>query len=271
MKKMLILALMCLPFALRSQTAEQFKARYDNQVRSVGPGGVGVEYLLDQWSAAYPDDTRMLEGKFSCYLEKARSEEIQIIPSERYLGRKPVLTLKDSLGRNVNYYQVPVFNDSLFRMSQSSIDKAIVLSPENLKFRLEKISALASYEKDSPDMAATAVLDLVDYDAGRRPAWTFDGAAVSRADFESAIQEFCVLFYRTGSPNSYEAFRILSERMMKANPKNTLFVDNLGTYWLIARRDFKKAGKYYKKALKINPEDAVASANLDIIAKNKQK
>ena len=103
------------------------------------------------------------------------------------------------------------------------------------------------------------------------PGWTFDGQAVSREEFESAVQEYCFLFYRTGSPNSYESFRILSERMLRQNPKNTLFLNNLGAYWQVARHDDKKAAKYYKKVLKLNPGDESATANMKIIEKNKHK
>ena len=59
--------------------------------------------------------------------------------------------------------------------------------------------------------------------------------------------------------------------MLKLNPKSTLFMNNLGAYWQVARRDDKKAAKYYKKVLKLAPGDETAKANLAIIEKNKQK
>lgn len=260
-----------LSLGANAQTAAQFKEKYDRQVRSVGAAGVGVEYILDRWEAAYPDDTDMLEGCFNYYLAKSRSEEVQRIDAERYLGQKPVVTLKDSLGRNVNYFTVPVFSDSLFRLSQKSIDRAIELAPDALVYRFDKISALSAYEKDSPDMAATAMLDLIDYDSAEHPRWMFEGEPVSREDFEAAVQDYCYLFYRTGSVNSYESFRILSERMLKLNPKSTLFLNNMGVYWQVAKRDDKKAAKYYKKVLKLNPGDESAAANMKIIERNKHK
>ncbi|MBR0175627.1 MAG: hypothetical protein IJQ22_09030 [Bacteroidales bacterium] len=271
MKKLMAIILSAVCLGATAQTAEQFKEKYERQVRSVGADGVGVEYILGRWSDAFPDDTRMLEARFNYYLAKSRSEKVEIVDAERYLGQKPVLSLKDSLGKKVNYFTVPVFNDSLFRISQKSIDRAIELAPDALVYRLDKIGALAAYEKDSPDMAATAMLDLIDYDSTVHPGWTFDGQAVSREEFESAVQEYCFLFYRTGSPNSYESFRILSERMLRQNPKNTLFLNNLGAYWQVARHDDKKAAKYYKKVLKLNPGDESATANMKIIEKNKHK
>lgn len=271
MRKALMIILVMMSLSATAQTSSQFKERFDRQVRSVGVAGVGVEFILDKWGAAYPEDTDMLEGRFSYYLAKSRSEEVQKIDAEKYLGQRPVLTLKDSLGKNVNYFTVPVFDDSLFRISQKNIDRAIELAPDALAYRFDKISALAAYEKDSPDMAATAMLNLIDYDAARHPDWIFKGEKVSRQDFESAVQEYCYLFYKTGSANSYESFRILSERMLKESPGNVYFLNNLGAYWQVARHDDKKAAKYYKKVLKLNPGDESATANMKIIEKNKRK
>ena len=253
------------------QTAERFKERYDRQIRLTGKDGAGVEYILDQWGEAFPDDCAMLEGKYFYYYTKSKSQEIQPMKVERYLGEKPILSLKDSLGAKVNYVTVPQYDDSLFRMSQQFIDRAIELAPKELLYRFDKISALAAYEKESPDMAATAMLDLIDYDASTHPAWTYEGREVGREEFVDAVQEYCFLFYHTGSTNSYESFRLLSEKMLKLNPKSTLFMNNLGAYWQVARRDDKKAAKYYKKVLKINPKDETALSNFAIIEKSKHK
>lgn len=263
--------LCCCCLTAMGQSAEQFKEKYDRQVRLTGQDGVGVEYILEKWGEAYPDDCEMLEGKYKYYFVKSKSEQIQAIDAERYLGEKPVLSLKDSLGKKVNYFMVPQYDDSLFLISQKCIDRAIELSPEALIYRFDKITALASYEKESPDMAATAMLDLIDYDASAHPAWTYAGAEVPREDFISAVQEYCYMFYHIGSPSSYESFRTLSEKMLKKDPKNTVFLNNLGAYWQVARRDDKKAAKYYKKVLKLNPGDESASSNLKIIEKNKHK
>ena len=162
-------------------------------------------------------------------------------------------------------------SDSLFRISQQCIDRAIALEPEVLVHRFHKITSLAAYEKESPDMAATALLDLIDMDASKHPAWTYEGESVTREDFDAAVQQYCVLFYKTGSPVSYESFRAVSERMLKENPRSTLFLGNMGVYWQVAKRDDKKASKYYKKILKLDPEDATAKTNLAVIEKNKHK
>ncbi len=263
-----------LVFACASAFAQErgdYLDRYNRLVKNVGEAGVGVEYLLDRWAEAWPDDCNMLEARYSYYLAKSRSETVEKMDTDRYLGEKPMLSLKDSLGRNVNYFMVPVYNDSLFRMSQQCIDRAIALEPNAIVHRFHKISALAAYEKDSPDMASTALLDLIDMDAARHPEWVFNGEPVSREDFNAAVQEYCIVFYKTGSQASYESFRVISERMLKLEPRNTLFMNNLGAYWQVARKDDRAASKYYKKVLKLNPDDATAKTNMGIIRRNKQK
>ena len=47
--------------------------------------------------------------------------------------------------------------------------------------------------------------------------------------------------------------------------------DNIGAYWQVARNNSRKAMKYYKKALKIDPDDYVAKKNISIIQLSQSK
>ena len=58
--------------------------------------------------------------------------------------------------------------------------------------------------------------------------------------------------------------------MLRDDPRNTTFLGNLGSYWQVARRDDRRAAKYYRRVLKIDPDDSAAKKNLSIIEKNKQ-
>lgn len=272
MKRVLtVVILMLAAVVSMAQTADAFRSQCERQMRVAGVAGPGVETVLDKWAAAYPDDPAMLEARFNYYLAKSQSERVlPLVGKKRFLGEEPLFTLRDSTGAPVPYFRVPEYDDSLFRMSQHAIDRAIALKPESLLYRFDRISALTAYEKDSPDMAATAVLDLIDYNSKEHPSWEYEGVRVSAEQFKAYIQQYCFVFYRIGSANSYEAFRIVSERMLRDDPRNTNFLDNLGSYWQVARRDDRKAAKYYRKALKIDPDDDVAKKNLSIIEKNKQ-
>ena len=139
-----------------------YKQRYERQVRNVGVVGVGVETILDRWEKDCPDDPEMFKSKFDFNYAKSLSSEVVQKPSSRFLGEKPVLTLKDSTGANVYYYQVNVFDDEYFSLALQSIGRAAELRPHELRYRFDKINALIAYEKDSPDMSYSEIKSLVE-------------------------------------------------------------------------------------------------------------
>lgn len=270
MKKLLItvVAALAAAFSLAGQTtSEEFKSRYDNLTRRLGAAGIGVETLLDKWEKAFPEDIDMLVGKFNYYLAKSAYEEVVSKPQERYLGEKPMLSLKDSLGNDVRYFQVVSYGDSLFAMSSQAIDKAIKLYPDRLDLRFCKVTALLAYEKDSPDMAVASLSALIDYNGTSHPAWKYGNEPAEKDLFESGIQEYCASMYELESPSSYEAFRSLSEKMLKYSPDNSLFVTNLGTYHFVVKKDNKTALKYYNKVLKKEPDNYTAIKNCVLMAR----
>ena len=183
------------------------------------------------------------------------------------MGAKPMLSLKDSTGADVNYFEETVYSDSLFALSSQAMDQAIRLYPDRLDLRFSKITSLIGYEKESPDMATSALSALIDYNGTRHPSWQYDGEPVDKDIFESGVQEYCATFYTIGSPVSYESFRTISEKMLKYDPKNPLFLSNLGTYYFVAKRDNKTARKYYDKVLKIEPSNYTAIKNSVLMAR----
>ena len=256
--------------AFAQKTAEEFKAQYERQVGYVGTSGVGVENILNKWAEAYPEDCDMLEARFSYWLGKSFTNGTVVKQADKYLGNKPVVTLKDSLGNDVNYFEDLIFTDTLYAKADQYITQAISIKPDELKYRFQKLNALLSYEKDCPDLTLLELSALIDRDSKSRPAWTYRGEPAEPEMFVSAVQEYCNAFFRLGSAGGYDAFRIISEKMNKLNPKSTLFLSNLGTYWLVAKNDSKKALNYYNKVLKINPKDYAAIKNCVLMArKNK--
>ena len=269
---MFFAALSC-AMLLAQSAGDDYLAKYQRQVRNAGVAGVGVQTIVDNWIAACPDDARAYEARFNYCFAKSRSTEIQPKNSERYLGQKPVLTLKDSTGRDVNYFQEDVFVDSLFASCLTSIDKALSLQPLELRYHLDKITAMLSYEKDCPDLSYELVNSLIDSFVKNKSAdWTLDNEALPEDRDEvfcQCIGEFCYTFFQVGSPSSYRYFLALSEKMNKLYPKNPVFLDNIGSYWQVAEKNDKKALKYYKKALKLDPQDYAALNNIRLINRRK--
>ena len=270
-RSIVIIAALLAGFAAQAQTApEEFKARYDKHVRAVGACGVGVETIIDRWEEAFPDDPQVYEARSSFYLSKSASHSIITRDTKRYLGKEAVLSLKDSTGTDVYYFEDTVCEDSLFALSQTAIDRAINLEPNELEHRISKISALLLYEKESPDMTTQELLKLIDYQKYSSPDWTYKGLAVDEDTFKQSIQEYCYQLFQNATPGNYEAFKTVSEAMLKLYPKDSNYMNNLGSYWMVYRKNNKKALSWYKKALKVNPKDYSAAKNCVILARKEK-
>ena len=163
-------------------SSQDFKARYETMVSKLGPAGVGIETLINKWEAAYPEDLEMLTARFSYCFNKSQTANVEVKEASKYLGEKPVLTLKDTTGNDINYFQVISYDDELFGQAQKAIDKAIQVAPDRLDLRFLKTASLIGYENESPDMALSSLKGLVDYNFTRHPKWEYPG--VEKADDE---------------------------------------------------------------------------------------
>lgn len=258
-------------FAAAQSDAAGFKAAYDRQVKNVGLSGIGVQTIIERWERLDANDLDMLEAKFSYYYAKSRRTEVVPKSKRKYLGQKPMLTLKDTLGNDVFYFEEPVFTDSLFAKGMTSIGKAISLSPKELRYRFYEISSLMDYEKESPDLAVEKINSLIDEYQSDKSGWTLDAQEAGDDVVCQAVGEYCYNLFNIASESSYEYFLKISEKMNKLYPSNTVFIDNIGTYYQVAQHNDKKAVKYYKKALKIDPEDYAALTNMRIIRSSQLK
>ena len=159
MKKLtLAIAAIALCAAAAAQTTqEEFQTRYERLVRNLGYDGVGIETLLDRWEEAFPDDAAVPVARFNYYFYKGRRTEVVARPGlRRYLGQEPTLTLKDSDGNDVNYFEESFYDEDLFGEAMKILDAQIAAHPDELRWQYMRITALAAYEKESPDMAAAA-------------------------------------------------------------------------------------------------------------------
>ena len=268
MRKVLAIIMLLAATAAAAQTTpEGFRASYERQKAAVGVTGLGVKSILENWNAAFPDDTLMLEAVFTYNLAKGRHTTVVVRREKKYLGREPILSLKDSTGHMARYFEVPVYDEEYFASAQKALDKAITLAPNNIGYLFDEISSLLDYEGDSPDMAATALLNLIDRNYSEHPRWNLYGEPFTQQDFTDAVKEYCYSFWKLATPVGYESFYNVSRRMMRAEPKDTGFIDNVGAYWQVAKKDNKMAAKFYRKALKLDSNDYAASQNMKFITK----
>ena len=262
-----ILAVMFMTLNLSAQTSEKYEQRYDLLVSQLGPAGVGVETVLDRWEAVDSTNAKMLLGRFSYLFTKAQTGAIVVKPEKKYLGMDPLLVMKDSLGNDICYYQVNDFDEELYGQAIKVIDKAISHYPDRLDYRFVKANAYIAFEKESPDMALAYLLNLADQHVGRSRPWTYEQEKVDDRFFEDAMQEYCYSFYSIDTPSSLASFQEFSMKMSQIFPDNTDFLNNMGSYHMIVKKDYKTAWKYYSKVLKKNPEDYTAIKNSAIVSR----
>ena len=275
MKRIVILlAAACLAasslIAQETPSREDFLNRYNLLATKLGPAGVGIETLLSRWEKAYPDDPDMLVAQFSYWFTRSQSSSIEKMDRDKYLGENPVLPLKDSLGNKTNYFKVIHYDDELYGRAKKALDRVIALDPMNLESRLLKVNALISYEKESPDMALSELKSLVDYNFHNHPKWNYPGLEMDAESFAALMQEYCFTFFRLGCPGGYKAFKELSDRMLQYEPRNTLFMTNLGTWYLVAEKNPKEALKQYNKVLKLKAGDYTALKNIILLARSEK-
>ena len=83
----MILSLLALCVSVSAQTeSERFEQKYDLLVSRLGPAGVGVQVVLDNWQKVDSTNAKMLFGRFSYFFTKAQEPQVVTKPAKKYLG-----------------------------------------------------------------------------------------------------------------------------------------------------------------------------------------
>lgn len=116
-------------------------------------------------------------------------------------------------------------------------------------------------------MALASLVALVDEETQRKMVWRYEGEEAPEDFFQEAMQEYCYSFYAIGSPEAMKAFLKLSQKMNALYPESPVFMNNIGSYYMVAEKDYKTALKYYAKVQKKFPDDYTAIKNGSLAAK----
>lgn len=269
MRRIYLILLCLLSFAAMAsaQTTEDYQSRYNSLVNRVGYAGVGVDYLIAKWESADPVDVNHMVARFNYHITKGRRDSLVVNGKATYRGMEPVLSLQDSLGARKYYYNVPVFNSDDFSKAIKSINNAIAHDNNRLDLVILKIDSFVASEGVTPDQSKDLIMEMIDNSFAKNYKWNWMGKeSVSEADLLEEIQRYCYIFYNSDTPQAMETFRQISEKVVKYNPKNVSFINNIGAYYAY-RQDLKKALSYYKKSQKIDPSDSVSSLNIKRLEK----
>jgi tetratricopeptide (TPR) repeat protein len=268
MKRMFFVSALILSSVLSfaQTTSELMARRYNLIVSQVGPSGLGVETVLNAWEKVDSTNLDMLLGRFKFYLSGAQSTNVVVKQEKKYLGMDPILNLKDTLGREVYYFQEINYDDELFGKAIKVLDKAATLYPDRLDLRAMKANLYITYEKGSPDLALDYLIALASEGAARKEDWDFEGKKEGREFFKSAMQEYCYNLFSIGTGPSRKAFFDLSVHLNRLFPESVDFLNNVGSYHLVSK-DYKSALKCYSKVLKKHPEDLTALQNSALAAR----
>lgn len=262
-----VVAVLVLACTVAAAQSEDWQKKYARQVKAVGFSGVGVETILDNWGAADSSSVDYLAARYAFWYDKSHSQVVEPHDTPRYLGLEPVLELSDSSKTTtVWYYQVDQFDDLQFGRALRYLDKLAATVPAELQYRVWKISALMLYEKESPDMALSSILALIEEDRSNRQKWIWEGSVVDGEFFDGLIQEFCWNLFNIGSPAAREAFLEVSRKMLSYDKNSVLFMANVGSY-LMSVKEYKKALKQFDKVLKLDPDNDTAIRNCVTIAR----
>lgn len=272
MKKFLLAIAFLAAISASAQNNQDFLQRYNRLVSRVGFAGVGVDNLLNNWYKSDSLDMNVIIARFNYHYALSESDTVVSSFARKHLGNDPIMTLKDSLGRNVNYFKESLFDETQFGNALRYLDKAIALDNTRLDLCILRANALLAFEKSSPDLTLAYLKEIATKNYSKKYKWSYPGKDLEEGFFCSLMQDYCYEFYNIATTQGYEAFRDLSQIMVKYEPKSTHFVNNIGSYYFVGKGNAKSALKYYKKALKIDPDDEVAKKNIALIeARSKKK
>lgn len=261
MKKRVLTVIM-VTFALSLGAQSNYSKQY--QLFGANSSNEVVDGLFRDWQRDTPDDLELYVTAFNHYLSRSLHNMAQV--SEVKPEGIESIEFADSLGNKSYLYQITVCDSATMERSQQYIEQAIALRPARLDLRFGQITALWYGGADYLDRYCDRIVDMIAANRANGCRWEWDAndpTEVTVDFFQQSVQEFCVQLFGLSSTEGSAKVRTIAKAMNDLYPKCAIFYTDMGSAYYFDE-DYKQADLYYRKALKIDPADAVVLRNLAV-------
>jgi tetratricopeptide (TPR) repeat protein len=258
MKKKLLIILW-VPFV---NFGQNYKSDFDSKFNQKDYNATEIQGILNNWKKVSTKDIDYFIAAFNFYFKESQNEIVQLSQDAPHEG-KEALVLSDSLGNKAGYmFSNMSTNDSLFKVSQNTIDTAIQLFPNRLDLRFGKIHTLGAVEKF--DEFTTEILETIaySYTINHKWLWSNDTNLENPENFFiDAMQSYQNTLFQVESD---ENLKKITKKMYEIFPNDLFVISSYGVTFLIEGKN-KEALELYLKAEKINPNDTIVLNNIGLI------
>lgn len=241
---------------------QEFEQEFNKLIKEKDRDKLKINLLLDEWQKKSPNDIEYYIAAFNFYYIESK-QEILSLTSVKPNNDEEAFVLNDSLNNEVGYlYGRESKNDSLFHLSQKTIDKGIALFPNRLDLRFGKTHTLGDYE--DYDAFTESILNTIDYGKKINHEWLWSKNKKMEEPinfFIDAIQRYQNTLYQAASDTN---FKKVAKKMYDTFPEDIYTISSYGITFLIDNKN-KEALELYLKAEKINPEDTIVLNNIGLI------
>lgn len=242
--------------------AQDFKKEFHDKFQTRDYKFEDVKTILDNWKSKSSNDVDYYIASFNFYFTESQKEIIQLAVEAPDDDRE-ALVLKDSLGNSTGYMYAQIMsNDSLFALSQKTIDEGIKLFPNRLDLRFGKIHTLGKYEKF--EEFTTEIIKTIEYSKKIKHQWLWANNVKqddSEDFFIDAVQRYQNTLYQLELD---ENMKKIAKKMYETFPNSVFTISSYGVTFLIENKN-EEALNLYKKAEKIAPNDTIVLNNIGLI------
>ncbi|MCL2888655.1 MAG: tetratricopeptide repeat protein [Elusimicrobia bacterium] len=216
-------------------------------------------------------------NQFNRYFSESRKEKVTVTTEKDGGSPVPVgtytilpaaaddnsdsLAIADPNTKEIAGYMVfkENFNTELFKQALDYIDKGIKNFPDRLDMRFGKASACSEI-KDTK-CVNEIFLETLKRSVKNKNRWLWtDNKPLDdgKKQMLTSMQDYVLAFYHTELD---EAFKELSENILKYYPDSVESLSNLGIYYSL-QKDYDKGLIFFLKAEKLNPKDEIVLSNI---------